>query len=53
MLPATGSGLSRKTLSMGERLTNSVRDLESSHVLLLFSDQLGSEARAGVQTKAS
>lgn len=34
-------------------LTNSVRDLESSHVLLLFSDQLGSEARAGIQTKAS
>lgn len=51
-VPATSSALSRETLSMGERLINSVRDLESSHVLLLFSNHLGNEARVGVQTKA-
>lgn len=36
MLPATASALSRETLSMGEILGNSVRDLESSHVLPLL-----------------
>lgn len=50
VLPATVSGLSGGTSSMG---VYSVRDLEYSHVFLLFSDHLGNETRAGDQNKAS
>lgn len=50
MLATTVSGLSGGTSSTG---VYSVRHLENSHVFLLFSDHLGNETRAGVQTKAS